>query len=77
MLEALPASLAAQGHEVSVVLPCYNEKVVIEESTAELVRVLEATRLSWEIIFVDDVSKDDTVARAERLCAPARCYARA
>ena len=50
--------------DLSVVLPCYNEKVVIEESTVEIVRVLEATRLSWEIIFVDDVSKDDTVARA-------------
>jgi len=55
--------------DLSVVLPCYNERVVIEESTAEIVRVLEATRLEWEIIFVDDVSKDDTVARAERLCA--------
>lgn len=55
--------------DLSVVLPCYNERVVIEESTAEIVRVLEGTRLSWEIIFVDDVSKDDTVARAERLCA--------
>ncbi len=55
--------------DLSVVLPCYNEKVVIEESTAEIVRVLEGTRLNWEIIFVDDVSKDDTVARAERLCA--------
>lgn len=55
--------------DLSVVLPCYNERVVIEESTAEIVRVLEATRLDWEIIFVDDVSKDDTVARAERLCA--------
>ncbi len=55
--------------DLSVVLPCYNERVVIEESTAEIVRVLETTRLAWEIIFVDDVSKDDTVARAERLCA--------
>lgn len=59
----------AEQLDLSVVLPCYNEKVVIDESTAEIVRVLEATRLSWEIIFVDDVSKDDTVARAERLCA--------
>lgn len=55
--------------DLSVVLPCYNERTVIEESTAEIVRTLEATRLSWEIIFVDDVSRDDTVARAERLCA--------
>jgi glycosyltransferase involved in cell wall biosynthesis len=55
--------------DVSVVLPCYNERPVIEESTAEIVRVLETTRYSWEIIFVDDRSADDTVARAERLCA--------
>ncbi len=55
--------------DLSVVLPCYNERVVIDESTAEIVRTLESTRLNWEIIFVDDVSKDDTVARAERLCA--------
>jgi glycosyltransferase involved in cell wall biosynthesis len=58
-----------QSLDVSVVLPCYNERLVIEESAAEVVRVLESTRLDWEIIFVDDVSRDDTVARAERLCA--------
>ena len=61
--------LADDQIDLSVVLPCYNERVVIEESTAEIVRVLETTRLAWEIIFVDDVSKDDAVARAERLCA--------
>lgn len=55
--------------DVSVVLPCYNERPVIEESTARIVRVLESTRLSWEIVFVDDVSRDDTVERAARLCA--------
>lgn len=57
------------GIDVSVVLPCYNERPVIEESTAELVRVLEATRWRWELIFVDDRSADDTVERAARLCA--------
>lgn len=60
---------AGEALDLSVVLPCYNERVVIDESTAEIVRTLESTRLNWEIIFVDDVSKDDTVARAERLCA--------
>ena len=63
------AAERAERLDVSVVLPCYNERLVIEESTAEIVRVLESARLSWEIIFVDDVSQDDTVARAERLCA--------
>lgn len=55
--------------DVSVVLPCYKERLVIEPSTAEIVRVLESTHYRWEIIFVDDRSPDDTVARAERLCA--------
>jgi glycosyltransferase involved in cell wall biosynthesis len=62
-------SAPSEQIDLSVVLPCYNEQVVIDESTAEIVRVLERTRLRWEIIFVDDLSKDDTVARAERLCA--------
>lgn len=69
MRDGIGAEPAGGAIDLSVVLPCYNERVVIEESTAEIVRVLEATRLDWEIIFVDDVSKDDTVARAERLCA--------
>lgn len=59
----------AEALDVSIVLPCYNERSVIEDSTAQIVRVLETTRLSWEIIFVDDVSQDDTAARAARLCA--------
>lgn len=58
-----------QPLDVSVVLPCYKERLVIEESTAEIVRVLATTQYRWEIIFVDDRSPDDTVKRAERLCA--------
>lgn len=64
--------LSGRPLDVSVVLPCYNERLVIEESTAEIVRTLERTRYRWEIIFVDDRSPDDTVHRAERLCAADR-----
>lgn len=63
------ANATCPAVDLTVVLPCYKERLVIEESTAEIVRVLEATRYHWEIIFVDDRSPDDTVARAERLCA--------
>jgi glycosyltransferase involved in cell wall biosynthesis len=46
--------------DVSLVLPCYNEERVIEQSVAEIVEVLGNTRYSYEIIFVDDCSRDST-----------------
>lgn len=49
--------------ELSVVIACYNEKVVLWDSVAELIKVLNGTRYhySYELIFVDDCSKDNTV----------------
>jgi glycosyltransferase involved in cell wall biosynthesis len=46
--------------DLSLVLACYNEELVIEDSVAEIVEVLDNTRFSYEIIFVDDCSKDRT-----------------
>ena len=46
--------------DLSVVLACYNEELVIEDSVAQIVEVLDSTRFSYEIIFVDDCSKDRT-----------------
>jgi glycosyltransferase involved in cell wall biosynthesis len=46
--------------EFGLVLACYNEAEHLRGSVAEIIAVLEATRWSWEIVFVDDVSKDDT-----------------
>ena len=46
--------------DLSLVLACYNEELVIEESVAQIVEVLDKTRYSYEIIFVDDCSKDGT-----------------
>ncbi len=49
--------------ELSVVIACYNEQVVLRDSVAETIDVLNGTRYhaSYELIFVDDVSKDNTV----------------
>jgi glycosyltransferase involved in cell wall biosynthesis len=49
--------------DLSIIIACYNEHVVLRDSIAELVDVLNGTRYhnSYELIFVDDVSKDDTV----------------
>jgi len=48
---------------LSVIVPCYNEEEVIETTHARLSAVLDATGLSYEIVYVDDGSKDSTVEK--------------
>ena len=43
-----------------MIVACYNEEDLLEESVKEIIRVLNNTALSWEIIFIDDCSKDGT-----------------
>jgi glycosyltransferase involved in cell wall biosynthesis len=47
--------------ELSVVVPCYNEGTVLERLVELLVPALEAITGEFEIIFVDDGSRDDTL----------------
>ena len=51
----------ANGPEVSVITPVYNESLNIEALLTRLVPVLERCAASFEIIFVDDGSTDDTL----------------
>jgi glycosyltransferase involved in cell wall biosynthesis len=44
--------------DLTLVLSCYNEKLVIEESVAQIVEVLDQIRFVYESIFVDHCSKD-------------------
>jgi len=45
---------------LSVVVACYNEEEVLEKSVAEIVEVLQDFGRPFEIVFVDDVSRDRT-----------------
>ena len=45
---------------LSVVVACYNEEEVLEESFRELLGVLQDFNRPFEIVFVDDVSRDRT-----------------
>ncbi|HEX9189345.1 MAG TPA: glycosyltransferase [Vicinamibacteria bacterium] len=45
---------------LSLVLACYNEAEHLEASFAEIRDTLEQTRWPYEVIFVDDVSRDRT-----------------
>jgi len=49
--------------ELSIVIPLYNEAENIEPLYAELSAALDATGKSYEVIVVDDGSRDDSFAR--------------
>ena len=53
---------AANGAEISVITPVYNESNNIEALLTRLVPVLERCAATFEIIFVDDGSTDETLA---------------
>jgi dolichol-phosphate mannosyltransferase len=50
----------AQGMQLSVVVPCFNEQEVLCDTHHRLVAVLEKLALSFEIVYVDDGSTDST-----------------
>lgn len=47
-------------HSISVVVPCFNEELVIGELLTRLHQVLEAVKIPFEIVLVDDGSSDNT-----------------
>ncbi len=46
--------------DLSLVLACYNEEPILVQSVHEIVSVLEVSRFTYELIFVDDGSRDRT-----------------
>jgi len=46
--------------DLSLILPCYNETPVFVDSVAHIASVLDRSTLTYEIIFVDDCSRDTT-----------------
>jgi Glycosyltransferases involved in cell wall biogenesis len=52
----------------SIVVPVYNEEEVIEETYRRLTEVMESTKESYEIIFINDGSRDRTLELADLIC---------
>lgn len=46
--------------KLSIVVPCYNEVAGIEEFHEQVTKELKKEKISYEIIFIDDGSYDDT-----------------
>ena len=55
--------------DLSLVIACYNEEFELADSVRQIVEILDAARWSWEIIFVDDVSRDRTRELIDHLIA--------
>ena len=53
---------------MSVVVPLYNEELVIEEMHKRLTAVLDKAGFEYEILMINDGSKDRTVELAKRIC---------
>lgn len=54
--------------QYSIIVPMYNEEAVIEETYKRLKEVMDTTRESYELLFVNDGSRDRTVEIISRLC---------
>ena len=47
-------------YDVSLILACFNEEQIFEDSVSRIIRTLDQTDYTWEIIFVDDKAQDGT-----------------
>lgn len=52
---------------LSVIVPCYNEELVVRESYRRLTDVLRQTNMDYELIFINDGSKDQTFSILKEL----------
>ncbi len=58
--------------EISVIVPLYNEELVIGEMYSQLTRIMQQTGLTYEIVMVNDGSRDKTPEMAREICAADR-----
>ena len=57
-----PLTMAARSPAISVVVPLFNEEENVLELHARLERTLRSLNLTYEILFIDDGSRDRTAA---------------
>lgn len=52
---------------ISLILACYNDELSIVPSTKRIVEILDATKYDYELIFIDDASKDRSKKEIEKI----------
>ena len=61
-IDAAQRATSARGPALSVIVPLYNEQESIRPLYAAIVQALDQLGCTFEMVFVDDGSSDDTVA---------------
>lgn len=56
-------------YNVSLILACYNESEIFNQSVKRIIKALSQTDSTWEIIFVEDKSEDNTAALIKKVIA--------
>lgn len=64
-----PQSRGSNPHSLSIVVPCYNEEDVLAELKRRLIEVVEKLNIPYEIILVDDGSRDKTWPLMQEIAA--------
>ena len=65
---------SASEARISVVVPVFNEEMVLPELRRRLVTTLEKVNSDFEVLLVDDGSSDGTAALADRFCEEDRRF---
>lgn len=53
---------------LSIILPAYNEEQMIERTASVLSTLMEKEKIPYELVFVNDGSKDSTWSKIETVC---------
>ena len=69
VMEAAPRAVEEPLPEISLVIPVFNEEATLEEVCNRATATLAELGKPFEVIVVDDGSRDGTWAVVERLCA--------
>lgn len=54
-------SILRENFKLSIIVPCYNEQDVIGMTYDRLIKVLQDNAYDYEVLFIDDGSRDNTV----------------
>ena len=52
---------------VSIIIPCYNNETIIEKKISLLLKKLKTIKLRFEILAIDDGSKDKTLVKLNKI----------
>ena len=67
---SIVTTFAGTAKDLTVIVPCYREASHIETSATHLLWTLRGVNLDYEVVFIDDVSPDDTRERLKRILGP-------